>query len=176
VQIGGPATRLAALESGAVSAAPLAGPEAFQARQRGFQELVDMSQSSDWLFDATVVNKVFLDMHRDQALGLLRALIKGTFFSRSRPDEAKRILAAGLKYTDPVLIDAAYDEFLRVVPPELTPRDSGIREVINQVKQLPDANVSTEDPAAYVDLSLLGELRKQGFFEQMRQTYGGVGR
>ena len=41
------------------------------------------------------------------------------------------------------------------------------------VKQLPDAKVTTEDPSAYLDLSLLDELRKQGFFDQMKQMYGG---
>jgi ABC-type nitrate/sulfonate/bicarbonate transport system substrate-binding protein len=171
VQVGGTGTRLAALQSGAISVAPLLGPEALRARTEGFQPLLDMSQHSDWVFEATVVNKTFLDAHRDQALALLRALVEGSYFSRTRVDQAKRILSAQLKYTDPALIDASYDEFKRVAPVDLTPRESAIREVINQVKLLPDANVSTEDPAAYADLSLLDELRRGAFFDQMQRTY-----
>jgi hypothetical protein len=54
---------------------------------------------------------------------------------------------------------------------DLTPRDTGIREVIRQVSQLPDSRVKTDDPSAYVDLSLVEELRTSGFFDQMQRTY-----
>jgi NitT/TauT family transport system substrate-binding protein len=171
VQIGGTATRLAALESGAVGAVPLLGPEAVKATQEGFVPLLDLSQNSDWVFESIVLNKTYLDSHRDQALALLRAVVEGNSFSRSRPDEAKRILSSGLKYSEPTLIDASYEEYLRLVPLDLTPRETGIREVIRQVSQLPDSRVKTDDPAAYVDLSLVEQLRTDGFFEEMQRTY-----
>lgn len=173
VQIGGTATRLAALESGSIAAAPLLGPEAVKARQDGFEPLLDLSENSDWVFEGTVLNKSFLDAHRREALALLRTIGEGAYFSRSHPDDAKRILSTGLTYTQSDVIEAAYSEFLRLVPTDLTPRDSGIREVIQQVEALPESNVKTEDPNAYVDLSLLAELRASGFFDQMRQTYPG---
>lgn len=173
VQIGGTATRLAALESGSIAAAPLLGPEAVKARQDGFQPLLDLSENSDWVFEGTVVNKSFLDAHRPEALALLRSIADGMYFSRSHPDDAKRILSTGLTYTQPDVIEAGYSEFLRLVPTDLTPRDSGIREVIQQVKALPESNVAIEDPAAYVDLSLVAELRASGFFDQMQRTYPG---
>jgi ABC-type nitrate/sulfonate/bicarbonate transport system substrate-binding protein len=110
VQIGGTVTRLAALESDAVGAVPLLGPEVVKATQDGFEPLLDLSQNSDWVFEAIVLNKAYLDSHHDQALALLRAVVEGNYFSRSRPDEAKRILSTGLKYSDPTLIDASYAE------------------------------------------------------------------
>ena len=172
VQVGGTATRLAGLESGAIAATPLLGPELVKAQAEGFSPLLDLSQNSQWLFESTVVNRSFLDAHRDEALALLRALVEGSYFSRARPEEAKRILSVQLKYTDPALIDSGLQEFLRVAPVDLTPSEAGMREVIRQVKQLPDANVSNEDPTAYVDTSLLEQLRRDGFFDQLQRTYG----
>lgn len=171
VQVGGGATRLAALESGAIGAAPLLGPEVLKAQDDGFAAVLDLASNSEWVFECSVLNKSFIDTHRDQAMALLKALIEGNYYSRANPTDAKRIMSAGLKYTDPRLVDASYDEYVRVVPLDLTPRDAGIREVINQVKSLPDTTLTTEDPNAYVDLSLLADLRAAGYFDTMLKTY-----
>lgn len=171
VQIGGGASRLAALETGAIGSAPLLGPEVLKAQDDGFAAVLDLASNSEWVFECSVLNKSFIDAHRDQAMALLKALIEGNYYSRANPTDAKRIMSAGLKYNDQRLVDASYDEYVRVVPLDLTPRDAGIKEVINQVKSLPDTTLTTEDPSAYVDLSLLADLRAAGFFDTMQKTY-----
>jgi ABC-type nitrate/sulfonate/bicarbonate transport system substrate-binding protein len=161
VQVGGTAARVAALSSGAINAAPLLAPDVVTAQSQGFQPLLDLSKSSSWLFNSAVVSKPYLDSHRDLELSLLKSLSAGNAFARANPDAAKKILASELKYTDQKLVDAAYDEFLKVTPADLRPTPEGIQEVLKQVPAVTkDLKLKSTTPSDYVDLSLLDQLKK----------------
>jgi ABC-type nitrate/sulfonate/bicarbonate transport system substrate-binding protein len=160
VQVGGTAARVAAMTSGAINAAPLLAPDVVTAQTQGFQPLLDLSKNSAWLFNSAVVSKPYLDSHRDQELALLKSLAAGNAFARANPDGAKKILASELKYTDPKLVDAAYDEFLKVTPANLRPTPEGIQEVLKQVPAVTkDLKLKSTTPTDYVDLSLLDQLK-----------------
>jgi len=160
VQIGGTAARVAAMTSGAINAAPLLSPDVITAQTQGFQPLLDLSQASSWLFNAAVVSKPYLDSHRDIELSLLKSLAAGNAYARANPDGAKKILATELKYSDPKLVDAAYEEFLKVTPANMRPTPEGIQEVLKQVPAVTkDLKLKSTTPADYVDLSLLDQLK-----------------
>jgi ABC-type nitrate/sulfonate/bicarbonate transport system substrate-binding protein len=160
IQVGGTAQRLAAMVSGAIGAAPLLQPDVVTAKSQGFNELADLSKESAWLFNSAVVSKPYLDSHRDQELSLIKALSAANTYARSHPDEAKKILAQELKYSDSKLVDAAYDEYMKVTPADLRPTTAGIQEVLKQVPAVTkDLKLKSTNPADYVDLSLLDSLK-----------------
>jgi ABC-type nitrate/sulfonate/bicarbonate transport system substrate-binding protein len=160
VQVGGTAQRLAAMVSGAISAAPLLQPDVVTAKSQGFNELIDLSKDSAWVFNAAVVSKPYLDAHRDQELSLLKAFSAANAYARSHPDDAKKILAQQLKYSDQKLVDAAYDEFMKVAPADMRPTTAGIQEVLKQVPAVTkDLKLKSTSPSDYVDLSLLDQLK-----------------
>jgi len=93
-------------------------------------------------------------------LSLLKSLAAGNAYARANPDGAKKILATELKYSDPKLVDAAYEEFLKVTPANMRPTPEGIQEVLKQVPAVTkDLKLKSTTPADYVDLSLLDQLK-----------------
>lgn len=160
VQMGGTAQRLAGLVSGAISAAPLLQPDVVSAKAQGFNELMDLSKTSAWVFNAAVVSKPYLDSHRDLELSLLKSLKAGNDYARAHPDEAKKLLTAQLKYSDPKRTDAGYEEFLKVSPADMRPTTQAIQEVLRQVPAVTkDLKLKSTNPSDYVDLSLLDQLK-----------------
>ena len=160
VQIGGTGQRVGAMSSGAIAAAPLLQPDVVTAKTQGFNELLDLSQNSAWLFNAAVVSKPYLDAHRDLELRLLKSLAAGNAYARSHPDDAKKLLASQLKYSDSKLVDAAYQEFMKVSPADMRPTTEGIQQVLKQVPAVTkDLKLKSTNPNDYVDLSLLDQLK-----------------
>lgn len=162
VQVGGTAARLAAMTSGGIALAPLLRPDVAKAEAQGFKPLLDLSKASAWVFNAAVVSKPYLDAHRAVELALVKSLVEGNAYARAHPDEAKQILQKELKYTDPKLAEAAYQEFLDVTPADTRPTDAGIKEVLKQVPAVTKGvQVKSTNPSDYVDLSLLDEVSKK---------------
>jgi ABC-type nitrate/sulfonate/bicarbonate transport system substrate-binding protein len=160
VQVGGTGQRVAAMSSGAIVAAPLLQPDVVTAKAQGFNELLDLSKNSAWLFNAAVVSKPYLDAHRDLELSLLKSLAAGNAYARSHPDDAKKLLASELKYSDPKLVDAAYEEFMKVSPADMRPTAEGIQQVLKQVPAVTkDLKLKSTNANDYVDLSLLDQLK-----------------
>jgi NitT/TauT family transport system substrate-binding protein len=171
VQIGGGTARLSALLGGAIGASPLTAVDQIKAKAEGLEPLLDLSRDSKWVFDGGVVDKAYAAAHQDMFTGLVKALMEGNYYGRSRPDDARKVLAQQNKTTDAQLIDAAYQEFLSG-PIDLRPTDEGIQQVIKQLPALNQIQLKSTHPADYVDLSILDRLKASGFSDQLRKQYG----
>ena len=173
VQVGGTATRLTALLSGAINAGPLLGPDFIAAESQGLTKLYDLSGQPNWVYDTLVVTKASIDTRRSTLLALLRAVEEGNYYARTHADEAKKVLAGQFKQTDPKLTDASYAEFMKVAPVDLDFTTDAIRSVLQTVPVVTkDVKLKSTEPSDYVDGTLIGQLRSSGDLDRLKKQYG----
>jgi NitT/TauT family transport system substrate-binding protein len=173
IQVGGTATRLTALLSGAIDAGPLLGPDFIAAQSQGLTKLYDLSALPNWVYDTLVVTKTSIDTRRNTLLAFLRAVEEGNYYVRTHPDEAKKIMASEFKQTDPKLTDASYDEFMKVAPVDLDFTTPAIQSVLQTVPTVTkEVKLKSTEPSDYVDASLIAELRSSGDLDRLKKQYG----
>jgi hypothetical protein len=69
------------------------------------------------------------------------------------------------------VIDATVADFIKLMPLDGRPSVDGAKNVIEQLDGLkvPITSRKVED---YLDLSLADDLQKQGFYDELKKTYG----
>lgn len=165
---GGPA-RLAAVKAGEVKATMLNEPYNTLAREQGVNILVDLAAAqTPWLFSGITVRASSLKnaRERDALKRFLKGTIEGNYVALTDAARAKAVLAKQLSNTTPKTIDIVYDDFSRQSPLNIEPSVEGANNIM---AQLTDGNARMSD---YVDISLLDEIRTEGFIAQMEQKYG----
>ena len=171
-QIGGTGQRYAALIAGRIDAAPLMEPATTQAKAKGLIPILDLSQAgSPWIFDAVVMTAPYIRDNRATALSFIKGYIEGAYWGLKNEDKAKEFIAARFKTQDKAVIDATYGEFKRMMPLDGRPSVDGAKNVIEQLSAL-GTQVTSRKIEDYLDLSLIADLEKQGFFEELKKTYG----
>ena len=171
-QIGGTTQRFAAMVAGRIDAAPLLEPAIAAAKQKGFVPVYDLSvANTPWVFDAVVVTNTYLKQHPEVLQRFLRAYVEGAYWGLTQEVKTKEVIAQRFKTRDPVVIDATYAEFKRLMPLDAQPSIDGAKNVIEQLRQT-DVKVASQDVTDYIDLGLLEALKKAGFFVELRRRYG----
>jgi hypothetical protein len=75
-----------------------------------------------------------------------------------------------MRTTDPEVLDATYDWFVKRVSKKPYPTLKGIQYLLDEVaSKLP--NAKNAKPEQFVDLSLLQQLEREGFFAEMAKRY-----
>jgi NitT/TauT family transport system substrate-binding protein len=167
--IGGGVARLQAVKSGAVRATALNEPFSTFARDQGVRILVDLvSQHIPWLFSGIVVRQAALASDREKLLRFLRATIEGDAVALANPTEAKRELALELKLKEPKIVDISYEDFRQQSPPDLEPTEAAAKNVL---ALFPGAG----QPSAYINDSLIAQLRRDGSIAAIRKKYAAPG-
>jgi NitT/TauT family transport system substrate-binding protein len=170
-QIGGSAQRFGALMAGRIDAAPLLEPTITAAKQKGFNPLLDLAATgTPWIFDGIVVTDAYLKEHRDTLTRFVRAYIAGAYLALSDTKKAKDVIAQKFKTSDPTVIDATYDEFKTLLPPDLAPSVAGAQNVIAQLQTI-GIGVGSKDVIDYVELSIIKGLKQDGYFETVAKAY-----
>jgi len=165
---GGPA-RLNAVKSGEVKGTMLNEPFNTFAREQGVNILVDLAaEQTPWLFSGITVRTSSLKdpKERDALKRFLKGTIEGNYLALSDRARAKEALAKNLKGTTPRTLDIAYDDFAKQSPPNIEPTIKGAENIL---AQLPGGSNKLAD---YIDTSLLDEIKKEGFIDQMQKKYG----
>lgn len=171
-QIGGTSQRFAAMQAGRIQAAPLLEPGTSAARQKGYSVVYDLSEANTpWIFDAVVMTTDYLKQNPENVQRFLRAYVEGAYWGMANADKAKEMIAQRFKTHDPVVIDATYNEFKRLMPHDAKPSVQGAENVLRQL-QSTGLKVSSQNPGDYLDLAPIEALQKAGFFAEMQQTYG----
>jgi NitT/TauT family transport system substrate-binding protein len=166
-EVSGNAARIAALKSGAMKGAMLGEPTATTARREGLRIMVDLAaERIPWVYSALVVRRGDLSTRRALIKQFLQATAEGAYLGLADPVRAKEVLAREGKISDPAILAMSYDEFRRETPPMLEPTR---QEAENVLAQFPGGSSRIED---YVDTSLIGELKQEGFFAAMARKYG----
>jgi ABC-type nitrate/sulfonate/bicarbonate transport system substrate-binding protein len=165
-EFGGGGARLQALKAGQAKASPLNEPSSSLARQQGLPVLVDLAaEKYPWLFSSIVVSEAAVREKRAMFLRFMKATIEGNHLAIAQPERAKPVLARELKLKDPKLVDIIYEDFRAGSPPTTEPT----KDAIDNVIRFNGADVARRGD--YVESSLLDELKKTGFFDELARKY-----
>jgi NitT/TauT family transport system substrate-binding protein len=167
-EYGGGTRRLAALKAGEIKATAINEPVASTARADGVHTLVDLAADRiPWLFSGLVVKRSVLQENRAVLVRFLKATIEGNYLALSDQGRAKDVLADETRVTDPNVIAISYDDFRQQTPSNIEPSRPGAENVIGQ---FPDGISRNVDD--HVDMSLLEEIKRDGFLARLAQKYG----
>ena len=165
-EYGGGMKRLAAVKSGEIKATAVNEPLASLAREQGVNVLVDLVPDQiAWLFTGIVVRHDDISARRDLLTRFLKASIEGNYIALTNEKRAKEVLAKELNITSAKTLDITYSDFKQQSPANLVPTAAAAQNIL---KLFPDASQKVGD---YVDMSLLDDLKNEGFFTAMEQKY-----
>jgi NitT/TauT family transport system substrate-binding protein len=171
VESGATLRRLAALESGAIKATPLNEPANAMAQKKGLPRLVDLAETTPWIFNGVVVSRSLIAGNRDVLKRFMRAYLEGTYLALADAARAKEVLAKEFKTSDAGVIEATYADFRKAMPRDAVPSRPGAE---NNIAQFQSTNAAPVDKSvdAYVDASIIADLRAEGFMAALAAKYG----
>jgi NitT/TauT family transport system substrate-binding protein len=162
LQAGPDALRIAAVQSGAASAAALAPPALFAAAARGLTVIADLGALGvRYPTSVVAARRAYVAQDRPAAKKFLMALIEGLHLYRERKDYAMKVLEKYTKQNDPQILSQTYDYFARNTP--LVPlSDAAVIETA-----LPPDRPAGRSAKDFFDNSLLQELEQEGFAKKL---------
>ena len=172
VVVAGPTMeRLAAVEAGRIDATILTPSEMPRARKQGLVEVYDMLDLGiEVQGNGFATSRSFIRSNREIALSALKGYVEALFYIPRNREETRRITAKYMRTTDPEVLDATYDWFVKRVSKKPYPTLKGIQYLLDEVaSKLP--NSKSAKPEQFVDLSLLQQLEREGFFTEMAKRY-----
>jgi hypothetical protein len=103
-------------------------------------------------------------------LSALKGYVEAIHYIHRNRGETGKIVAKYLRLTDPEVLDATYTAFVKTVSKRPTPTLKGIQFLLDEIAgKMP--NAKTAKPEQFVDVSLLQQLDKEGFFAEMAKRY-----
>src|SRR6266478_2293084 len=172
VVVAGPTMeRLAAVDGGRIDATILTPSEMPRARKQGLVEVYDMLDLGiEVQGNGFATSRSFIRSNRKIALSALKGYVEALFYIPRNREETRRITAKYMRTTDPEVLDATYDWFVKRVAKKPYPTLKGIQYLLDEVaSKLP--NAKSVKPEQFVDLSLLQQLEWEGFFAEMAKRY-----
>ena len=163
--------RLAAVDAGRIDATMLTPSELPRARRQGLVEVYDMLELGiEVQGNGYATSRSFIRSQRDTALAALRAYVEAIYYIPRYRDETRRIAARYMRTNEADVLDATYDFFVKRVSKKPYPTLKGIQYLLDEiVPKMPQAK--SAKPEQFVDLSLLQQLEKEGFFADMAKRY-----
>ena len=170
--VAGPTTdRLAAVEAGRIDATILTASELPRARKQGLVEVYDMvNLGVEVQGNGFATSRSFIKSQRDTVLAALKGYVEAIFYIHRNRDDTRKVVAKYLRLNDAEVLDATYQAFVKTVSKRPYPTLKGIQFLLDEVAtKFP--NAKTAKPEQFVDLSLLQQLEKEGFFAEMAKRY-----
>jgi NitT/TauT family transport system substrate-binding protein len=172
VVVAGPTLeRLAAVDAGRIDATILTPSEMPRARKQGLIEVYDMLELGiEVQGNGFATSRSFIRSARETVLSALKGYVEALFYISRNRDETRRITGKYMRTTDADVLDATYDWFVKRVSKRPYPTLKGIQYLLDEVaSKMP--NAKSAKPEQFVDLSLLQQLEKEGFFVEMAKRY-----
>ena len=170
--VAGPTSdRLSAVEAGRIDATLLTPSELPRSRKQGLVEVYDMADLGvEVQGNGFATSRSFIKSQRDIVISALKGYVEAIHYIYRNRDETRKIVARYLRLTDPEVLDATYTAFVTTVAKRPMPTLKGIQFLLDEVAaKMPNAR--TAKPEQFVDLSLLQQLEKEGFFAEMAKRY-----
>jgi NitT/TauT family transport system substrate-binding protein len=170
--VAGPTTdRLAAVEAGRIDATILTASELPRARKQGLVEVYDMvNLGVEVQGNGFATSRSFIKSQRDTVLAALKGYVEAIFYIHRNRDDTRKVVAKYLRLNDAEVLDATYQAFVKTVSKRPYPTLNGIQFLLDEVAAK-SPNAKTAKPEQFVDLSLLQQLEKEGFFAEMAKRY-----
>lgn len=171
VVAGATTERLAGMESGRIDATLLTPSEIPRAKKQGFIDIYDMSEMGiEVQGNGFATSRSFIKSNRETIKAALKGYVEALYYIHHNKEETKRVSAKYMRSNDPDVLEATYTWFIRNVAKKPYPTLKGIQFLIDEIGgKLPQAKNAR--PEQFVDLSLLQELEKEGFFAEMGKRY-----
>jgi NitT/TauT family transport system substrate-binding protein len=168
---GGTIERLAAIEAGRIDATLLTPSEMPRAKKQGLVEIFDMMDLGlEVQGNGFATTRSFIKGQRDAVKSALKGYVEAIHYIYNKRDESKKIIAKYMRTNDTEVLDAAVGWFAKRVAKKPYPTLKGIQFLLDEFSpQFPQAKNAR--PEQFVDLSLLQELEKEGFFSEMAKRY-----
>ncbi len=170
--VAGPTSeRLSAVEGGRIDATMLTPSELPRARKQGLVEVYDLLKLGvEVQGNGFATSRSLIKSQRATALSALKGYVEAIYYIHRHRDETQKIVAKYLRLSDPEVLDATYDAFVKSVSKRPYPTLKGIQFMLDEVAaKLPNAKAAK--PEQFVDLSLLQQLEKEGFLTELAKRY-----
>lgn len=170
--VAGPTSdRLSAVEAGRIDATVLTPSELPRARKQGLVEVYDMLDLGiEVQGNGFATSRSFIKSQRDTVLSALKGYVEAIYYIHRNREETRKIVAKYLRLSDAEVLDATYSAFVKSVAKKPYPTLKGIQFMLDEVAPKM-ANAKSAKPEQFVDLSLLQQLEKEGFFSEMAKRY-----
>jgi NitT/TauT family transport system substrate-binding protein len=155
IQVGGSASRLAALQSGSIDASALVSGYSDVGRKLGLNVLMDLAEREiEYQMTAIVARSDFLKSRSDPVRRFMRAYLEGIRYYKTHRDEAIKKAMEALKTDDRQLAETDYNTRSRALPDDGKPTLKGLQLAIDELaKENPKAKNVT--PQQLIDMSFL---------------------
>ncbi len=171
VQVGGQTDRYAALKAGVVDGTVVIPPLSGAAQRSGFNTIFNMTKLGiPYPQEGVVVSRQYIANRRDTLLRFLKAYSEGVRDLKGDKEFAIAVLAKNLRMDSKKDRQALEDSFQEVVLEQMlkipNPNLEATKMGIELLGKDRPAKMSA-DPKDYVDTSLMSELEKSGFFQNL---------
>jgi len=167
LQTGGEATRFAALTTGAIDGAMLSGDKKVQAEKLGFHVTIDLSELPIYYpVNGVIAAKKFVAANRDSARNFLKSWVEGIKVFKTDKETSLKVLAKYLKINDRDVLEKSYEIYRPVYKKIPNGDQRAVKFAVEQMaKEMPE--VARLNPNDFIDNSLLQEIEKSGFIDQI---------
>jgi NitT/TauT family transport system substrate-binding protein len=161
---GGPASRVAALSSGVIHATMFTPPSDLISEKAGMRILAKIDVAN--VGGGLNTTPAFIQKSRPQALRFLRGYMEGIQYMKSHKDESLKIFSKYVRNPDLGIMAYLYEEVVTRVEIGLRPQPEAVRALLDlaALDLLQAKRLSEKDNW---DLSLIDEIQKSGFLEQL---------
>jgi NitT/TauT family transport system substrate-binding protein len=168
IQTGGQVENLAALLSGSVDAATMTGPAgASKAAAQGFRYVVYGPDLRIPFAAATLVTRRSAMRARGPVIEkFVRVMAEALNIMFTDKELTYRVLAKQLRISDRKILDAAYDEEIKVMEPRLEFKTEAFQAILDETAKV-DARAKKIRPQDLIDRRYVDGLEKSGFFDKL---------
>lgn len=167
LSLGAQPEAFAALQSGAVDVAALSFPLYLKAAQLGMRELVNFGKIGVEDINGTVITtRGFVAQHRDTVLRFLRGFTRGMHRYRTDKEFSKKVLGKYGKISDDETLEGTWQDYAPHL--QKTPRPS-MKAIQFMLENQYAGKKPLPKPEQFVDLSLVDQLEKSGFFDSINR-------
>jgi NitT/TauT family transport system substrate-binding protein len=164
---GGPGGYISALKAGRVQGSLLIPPNHLVAEKAGLKALTKIDVPT--LAGGLNTSQPFLEKNRDTFIRFVKGYLEGIQYMTTNKNESLKTFAKYLQNSDPTVNAYLYEDITSRIEKDLRPTREAIQYMLDLiVLDLPQAQrVSDKD---FWDLSLLDEIQKSGFIDQLQKN------
>ena len=168
LQTGGQVENLAALFGGAVDAATMTGPSGgSRAAAQGFRYVVYGPDLRIPFAAATLVTRRSSIRTRSPVIEkFVRVMAEAVKIMFADKELTYKVLGKQLRISDRKILDAAYDEEIKVMEPRLEFKTESFQAILDETAKV-DPRAKKLKPQDVIDRTYLDKLEKSGFFDKL---------
>jgi NitT/TauT family transport system substrate-binding protein len=171
VAVGGLAERVGALQVGRIDGAMLLGAQMLAATKLGFKELISFSKLPfEVSLSALISARSFVVKQPETTFKFLRAWAEGIFIFKSNRELSLDVLRKYTRIEDRELLEDSYNRDRDLIELEPLPSLSAVKSMLGILARSQPEAVNA-DPHRFVEMKFMTEMKKGGFFEEMKRQY-----